>query len=53
MLSNNMDIVAIEFALFYIDDTDKNLMIYALDNYNEKFLKYAFRNGIFSQTFLT
>ena len=48
MLSNNMDVVAIEFALFYIDNTDKDLMIFALDNYNEKFLKYAFRNGIFS-----
>ncbi len=52
-LSNNMDVVANEFSLFYIDNADKDLMIYALDNYNELFLKYAFRNGIFSQNLLT
>jgi hypothetical protein len=37
-----------EVALFYIDNADENLLIFCLHNYNETFLKYAFRNSIFS-----
>ena len=39
-------------ALFYIDNADKELLVFALENYNETFLKYAFRNSIFGSNFL-
>ena len=29
-----------EIAMFYIDNADKDLLIFALHNYNETYLKY-------------
>ncbi len=42
-----------ESALFYIDNADKDLLIFALHNYNENFLKFSFRNNIFGSNLLT
>jgi len=35
-----------EFALFYIENANRDLLIFSFDNYNEVFLKYALRNSI-------
>ena len=37
------DHVYSEYAVSYIDKADEDLMIFALRNYNEIFLKYALR----------
>ena len=39
--------------MFYIDNADKDVLIFALHNYNEIFLKYALRNSIFGSNILT
>lgn len=35
-----------EISTFYIDNADRDLLIFALDNFNEHFLKFALRNSI-------
>lgn len=34
-----MSLIFSEVALFYIDNADENLLVFALHNYNEIFLK--------------
>lgn len=41
-----------EVALFYIDNADEDLLMFCLHNYNETFLKFAFRNSIFGTQLL-
>lgn len=47
MLLNRQDVIAVEAGKFYIDNLDVELLIFALDNSNEHFLKFAFRNQLF------
>lgn len=35
-----------EVALFYIDNADRDLLLFALENFNDVFLKYALKNSI-------
>lgn len=47
LLINRQDLVAVEYGEFYPEDTCRNrqeLFIFALNNSNEMFLKYAFRD---------
>ena len=39
--------------MFYIDNADRDLLLYALHNFNEIFLKYALRNSIIGSNLLT
>lgn len=39
MLNNSCDIVANEYALTYIKNCDDDLLIFAIDNQNELFIK--------------
>ena len=48
MLINRQDIIASQFGKYYLANAKKSLLIFALDNSNEHFLKYAFRTQIFS-----
>jgi hypothetical protein len=41
-----------EVAVFYIDNADKDLLKFCINNYNEIFLKYSFRNSIFGSNLL-
>ena len=41
-----------EYAIHYMHDADIDLMIFALRNYNEIFLKFALRQSIFGLSFL-
>ena len=38
--------------MFYFDNADKDLLIFSMNNQNEIFLKYAFRNSIFGSNLL-
>ena len=42
-----------EVALFYIDNADRDLFIFALNNFNEAFLKYSLRNSIIGINLMT
>lgn len=46
LLKHHMDVVANEVAIFYIDDAGEDLLLFALRNFNEIFLKYALRTSI-------
>lgn len=39
--------------MFYIDNADRDLLIFALSNYNELFLKYALKNSIIGINLMT
>ena len=39
--------------MFYIDYADRDLLIFALNNFNEAFLKYALRNSIIGINLMT
>jgi|LauGreDrversion4_2_1035121.scaffolds.fasta_scaffold28884_6 hypothetical protein len=39
-------IIHSEVALFYIDNADRDLLLFALNNFNEAFLKFALRQSI-------
>jgi hypothetical protein len=39
--------------MFYIDNADRDLLIFALNNFNEIFLKYALRNHIIGINLMT
>jgi hypothetical protein len=46
LLKHHMDVVANEVSLYYIDSADEALLLFAMQNFNEIFLKYALRNSI-------
>jgi hypothetical protein len=46
LLKHHMDIVANEVSLFYLDNADEQLLLFAMQNFNEIFLKHALRNSI-------
>jgi hypothetical protein len=39
--------------MFYIDNADRDLLIFALNNFNEIFLKHALRNSIIGTSLMT
>ena len=47
MLLNRQDRIAADYAEFYEDDLNVDLLKFAIRNSNEIFLKYAFKNGHF------
>ena len=51
MLINRQDAIAAEYGNLYPlnDDEKKALMKFAINNSNEIFLKYAFKNDIFNE----
>ena len=52
LLSHGMDVVACEFAIYAIHDCDINMFLFAIQNGNEIFLKYALKEAIFSISIL-
>jgi hypothetical protein len=52
LLKNGMDKIACEFASFYVENANEELLLFALHNYNEIFIKYSFRNSIFGGNLL-
>jgi hypothetical protein len=46
-------LVCSEVALFYIDNADRDLLIFALNNFNEAFLKFSLRNSIIGINLMT
>lgn len=48
MLINRQDIIAASVGASYAKDASKDLLVFALRNNNEQFLKFAFRKVIFS-----
>lgn len=47
ILNNSCDIVANEYALTYIKNCTEDLLIFAIDNQNEQFIKQSFKVGIY------
>jgi hypothetical protein len=50
MLMNRQDVIACEYANYYLRDAKKKLFRFALRNQNEIFLKYALNNSIFGES---
>jgi hypothetical protein len=48
MLINRQDVIAAQFGESYKKNADTELLKFALKNANEQFLKYAFRQSIFT-----
>jgi len=45
--------ISSEVALFYIDNADRDLLLFALNNFNEAFLKYSLRQSIIGINLMT
>lgn len=43
LLRNHMDSIACEFSHNYLDNADKELLLFCINNQNETFLKHAFQ----------
>lgn len=52
LLKNNMDVVACKYSNFYIRDATEDLLLFAMKNENEIFLKHALKDIIFSVNML-